>query len=106
MLVHCSDGWDRTAQLCALAQFVLDPYYRTIEGFRVLVEKDWCAMGHMFRQRGGLSAEGASELSPIFLQARTRTRTRTRTRARTRTRDDASPMSPNTDLAPIHHARV
>lgn len=27
-LVHCSDGWDRTSQVCALAQLLLDPYYR------------------------------------------------------------------------------
>ena len=31
-VVHCSDGWDRTAQLCALAEILLDPYYRTMEG--------------------------------------------------------------------------
>ena len=35
VLVHCSDGWDRTAQTCALAQIMLDPYYRTITGFQV-----------------------------------------------------------------------
>lgn len=29
-LVHCSDGWDRTAQLCCLTSIFLDPYYRTI----------------------------------------------------------------------------
>jgi Myotubularin-like phosphatase domain len=26
VLVHCSDGWDRTAQLATLAQLLLDPY--------------------------------------------------------------------------------
>jgi hypothetical protein len=51
VVVHCSDGWDRTSQLCATAQLLLDPYYRTIQGFRVLVEKDWCSFGHMFRVR-------------------------------------------------------
>jgi len=30
VLVHCSDGWDRTSQVCALAQLLLDPYYRTM----------------------------------------------------------------------------
>lgn len=30
VVVHCSDGWDRTSQLCALAQILIDPYYRTI----------------------------------------------------------------------------
>jgi hypothetical protein len=37
VLTHCSDGWDRTAQLVALAQLLLDPYYRTIEGFAILI---------------------------------------------------------------------
>ena len=31
VLVHCSDGWDRTPQIVALAQILLDPYYRTME---------------------------------------------------------------------------
>ena len=35
VVVHCSDGWDRTAQLTALAMLLLDPYYRTIDGFQV-----------------------------------------------------------------------
>nr|XP_036584804.1 protein phosphatase [Colletotrichum truncatum]KAF6794454.1 protein phosphatase [Colletotrichum truncatum] len=53
VLIHCSDGWDRTSQLSALAQILLDPYFRTIEGFIVLVEKDWLSFGHMFRLRSG-----------------------------------------------------
>jgi len=32
VLLHCSDGWDRTSQLAALSQICLDPYYRTFEG--------------------------------------------------------------------------
>ena len=34
-VVHCSDGWDRTAQTVSLAQLILDPFYRTILGFQV-----------------------------------------------------------------------
>lgn len=52
-LIHCSDGWDRTSQLCALSELMLDPYYRTIDGFIVLVEKDWLSFGHMFQMRSG-----------------------------------------------------
>lgn len=36
VLVHCSDGWDRTAQVCTVASVLLDPYYRTLRGFMVL----------------------------------------------------------------------
>jgi len=70
VVVHCSDGWDRTAQICALGQLCMDPYYRTIEGFIVLIEKDWLGFGHQFHTRcaHGASAEGASQCSPIFSQ--------------------------------------
>lgn len=35
VLVHCSDGWDRTAQVCSLASILLDPFYRTLSGYQV-----------------------------------------------------------------------
>ena len=58
VLIHCSDGWDRTSQLSALSQLCLDPYYRTIDGFITLIEKDWLSFGHMFQHRSGfLSSE-------------------------------------------------
>lgn len=58
VLIHCSDGWDRTSQISALSQLCLDPYYRTLKGFIILVEKDWLSFGHMFRRRSGpLSSE-------------------------------------------------
>ena len=31
VLVHCSDGWDRTPQIVALAELMLDPFYRTVQ---------------------------------------------------------------------------
>ena len=71
ILIHCSDGWDRTPQLVATSQILLDPYYRTFMGFAVLVEKDWLSFGHQFAKRSGMipkKNDGENERSPIFLQ--------------------------------------
>ncbi|CAK9159614.1 unnamed protein product [Ilex paraguariensis] len=40
VLVHCSDGWDRTTQLVSLASLLLDPYYRTFVGFQTCICDD------------------------------------------------------------------
>ena len=53
VLVHCSDGWDRTAQLSSLAQICLDPYYRTLTGLQMVIEKEWVGFGHKFQDRYG-----------------------------------------------------
>jgi hypothetical protein len=74
VLCHCSDGWDRTAQTAATAQLLLDPHYRTLEGFGVLVEKEWLSFGHKFQERTAHAVDEsgtgshASERSPIFVQ--------------------------------------
>lgn len=70
VLVHCSDGWDRTPQIVALAKILLDPYYRTLEGFQVLVETEWLDFGHKFGDRCGHqeNADDVSEQCPVFLQ--------------------------------------
>ena len=68
VLVHCSDGWDRTAQVTSMAQLLMDPYFRTLEGLAVLVEKEWVSFGHKFSDRCAHAAEETQEFSPIFLQ--------------------------------------
>jgi myotubularin-related protein 3/4 len=70
VLVHCSDGWDRTPQIVATAQLCLDPFYRTVDGFRILVEREWLSFGHKFADRLG-HGPGSDELNercPVFLQ--------------------------------------
>ena len=69
-LVHCSDGWDRTAQVCVLTQLLLDPYYRTLRGLATLLDKDMVFFGHKSAERLGLAPDGASsdEWSPIWIQ--------------------------------------
>ena len=67
VIVWYSDGWDRTSQLVALASLLLDPYYRTINGFQALVEKDWLAFGHPFAERAGLPSFSGSDSMPLEL---------------------------------------
>ncbi|XP_063622716.1 myotubularin-related protein 6 [Cydia splendana] len=66
--VHCSDGWDRTAQACSLAALMLEPHYRTINGYQALIEKDWLSFGHKFTARCGHVACDSRERSPVFTQ--------------------------------------
>ncbi|XP_067418989.1 myotubularin-related protein 6 [Emydura macquarii macquarii] len=68
VLVHCSDGWDRTSQVCSLGSLLLDSYYRTIKGFMVLIEKDWISFGHKFSDRCGQLDGDPKEISPVFTQ--------------------------------------
>ena len=68
VIVHCSDGWDRTSQVCSGlfllstisyfssgAALMLNPRYRTFEGFLSLIQKDWLSMGHKCADRLNLS---------------------------------------------------
>ncbi|XP_041926782.1 myotubularin isoform X1 [Alosa sapidissima] len=70
VVVHCSDGWDRTAQLTSLAMLMLDSHYRTLRGFQVLLEKEWIGFGHKFASRIGHGDKNHADQdrSPIFLQ--------------------------------------
>jgi len=70
VIVHCSDGWDRTAQLTSLSMLLLDSYYRTLVGFEILIEKEWLSFGHKFKDRIGHGDDkhNDADRSPVFLQ--------------------------------------
>lgn len=72
-----SNGRDLCCVVSSLAQLLLDPHFRTIDGFQSLVQKEWVALEHPFQRRLGhvYSAQPAggnaelleSEQSPVFL---------------------------------------
>jgi hypothetical protein len=69
VLLHCSDGWDRTPQLLILARVLLDSNARTARGLCALLRQQWLALGHKSTERLGLCERGDSkEQSPVLLQ--------------------------------------
>lgn len=70
MVVHGTTGWDLAAQVSALAQLLMDPYFRTYVGFQKLIEKEFIKAGHPFASRMGHYLDPAKPAyfkSPVFL---------------------------------------
>ncbi|XP_039642392.1 myotubularin-related protein 9-like isoform X7 [Perca fluviatilis] len=70
VLVYGSEGKDSTLLISTLAQLIMDPYCRTLEGFLALLEREWVQAGHPFQQRCAHSAYSHARLqqeSPVFL---------------------------------------
>lgn len=75
VLVHGSEGMDSTLQVSSLAQIILDPDCRTVQGFEALIEREWLQGGHPFGTRCKHSAFAPSTVgnpdkrgySPVFL---------------------------------------
>lgn len=51
----------------SLTQILLDPYFRTKNGFQSLIQKDWVSLGHPFAYRLGHILNKETETSPVFL---------------------------------------
>ena len=55
--------------MVSIAQILMDPYYRTMEGFKMLIEKDWLSFGHRFTHNGShTAATNINTFTPVFLQ--------------------------------------
>ncbi|KAK1340778.1 hypothetical protein QTO34_017172 [Cnephaeus nilssonii] len=69
VLVHCSDGWDRTSQVCSLGSLLLDSYYRTVKGFMVLIKRIGSPLDINFQR--GLVPPNCPPLLAILLKEKT-----------------------------------
>lgn len=70
VLIHDSEGTDSSLLISTLAQLIMDPCCRTLEGFLALLETEWIQAGHPFQQRCAHSAYSHTRLqqeSPVFL---------------------------------------
>lgn len=67
MLLQENEGRDMSCVISSLIQVLLDPFYRTINGFQVLIQKEWIALGHPFADRMGHIYNKTTEKSPLFL---------------------------------------
>ncbi|XP_066420978.1 myotubularin-related protein 9-like isoform X1 [Molothrus aeneus] len=70
VLVHGAEGTDTTLLVTALAQLILDPACRTLDGFQGLLEREWIQAGHPFQLRCARSASSharGKQEAPVFL---------------------------------------
>ncbi|CAF3991739.1 unnamed protein product [Adineta steineri] len=68
VMICVEDGWDTASQLVSISELLLDPYYRTFEGFQALIEREWFAFGHRFSHRSNQTATNKTGFAPVFLQ--------------------------------------
>ena len=69
-------GYDRVIQISSLTQVLEDSFFRTIEGFALLIEKEWIGFGHQFNLRSSnqyamilKDKEQKDDLyAPVFIQ--------------------------------------
>lgn len=63
-----NEGRDMCCVVSSLIQLLLDPYFRTINGFQTLIQKEWVSLGHPFSDRmGHVSKKSTTEQGPLFL---------------------------------------
>ena len=59
---------DRASQVIALAEILIDPFYRTIDGLSVLIEKEFIGYGHPTSLRLGFTVGSSDKYSPILIE--------------------------------------
>lgn len=61
------NGQDMCCVVSSLTQLLLDPHWRTTNGFQSLIQKEWVSLGHPFANRLGHIMKPELDQSPLFL---------------------------------------
>lgn len=69
VVIQEADGRDLCCVVSSLTLLLLDPYFRTLDGFQTLIQKEWVVMGHPFCTRLShvYRNEEDNQQSPVFL---------------------------------------
>eukprot|EP00118_Oscarella_pearsei_P007385 m.35913 g.35913 ORF g.35913 m.35913 type:complete len:881 (+) comp32187_c0_seq17:122-2764(+) len=51
VLIEDFDGRDLACVVSSLTQMIIDPHFRTVNGFQTLIQKEWVIAGHRFMTR-------------------------------------------------------
>eukprot|EP00036_Acanthoecidae_sp_10tr_P012027 CAMPEP_0182918304 /NCGR_PEP_ID=MMETSP0105_2-20130417/2009_1 /TAXON_ID=81532 ORGANISM="Acanthoeca-like sp., Strain 10tr" /NCGR_SAMPLE_ID=MMETSP0105_2 /ASSEMBLY_ACC=CAM_ASM_000205 /LENGTH=508 /DNA_ID=CAMNT_0025055375 /DNA_START=113 /DNA_END=1639 /DNA_ORIENTATION=+ len=76
VVIHASTGCDVELQVLSLAQLFMDQHFRTFEGFKQLIEKEWIDLGYPFESRSSSAEAGPARpnasksarfMAPVFI---------------------------------------
>jgi Myotubularin-like phosphatase domain len=60
-LIHCETGTVGSALVSSVAQIFVEPFYRTFQGFKALVNKEWAYFGYDFLFANGITGNSMEE---------------------------------------------
>ncbi|CAL4091995.1 unnamed protein product, partial [Meganyctiphanes norvegica] len=67
VILQDAEGRDLSTVISSLIQILLDPWWRTLRGFHMLLQKEWVSLGHPFTKRLGHTRNDPEEQSPLWL---------------------------------------
>jgi len=66
VLIHCPTGEGASVAISSLSQIMLDPYYRTLDGFKALINKEWHYFNHDFITNNALYRKLGDDSPPLL----------------------------------------
>lgn len=67
VILQDAEGRDMSTVISSLVQILLDPWYRTLRGFHMLLQKEWVSLGHPFTKRLGHTRNDPEDQCPVWL---------------------------------------